>query len=164
MNVKALVGKRTAAIVLMVIVALGLAACAPPKPAATGGPGDAFTSSLLSSLNADRAANGLPALAWNGQLANSASSWARQMSSANSLYHQNLSALIYSSAYAGFHTLGENILVGPGSMSAGSIETAWMNSPPHRANITSGAFNVVGIGYFRGPDGRVWAAQEFGGI
>jgi uncharacterized protein YkwD len=163
MNVKTFVGKRTAAIVLMVIVALGLAACAPPAPSG-GGPGDAFTSSLLQSLNADRTHNGLPALSWNATLANSANSWAHQMANAGSLYHQNLSALIYSPTYAGFHALGENILVGPGSMSAPSLETAWMNSPPHRANITSGGFNVVGIGYYRGPDGRIWAAQEFGGI
>jgi len=163
MNVKTFVGKRTAAVVLMVIVALGLAACAPPPPP-SGGPGDSFTSSLLQSLNADRARAGLPGLAWNGTLANSASSWAHQMSNAGTLYHQNLSALIYSSAYAGFHALGENILVGPGSMSAPSLEVAWMNSPPHRANILNGGFNVVGIGYYRGPDGRIWAAQEFGGV
>jgi uncharacterized protein YkwD len=162
MNVKTFVGKRTAAVVLMVIVALGLAACAPPAP--SGGPGDAFTSSLLQSLNQDRANAGLPALAWNGTLANSAGSWAQQMSNAGSLYHQNLSALIYSSAYAGFRALGENILVGPGSMSAPSLENAWMNSPPHRANILNGGFNVVGIGYYRGPDGRIWAAQEFGSV
>ena len=37
-------------------------------------------------------------------------------------------------------------------------------SAPHRANILSGAFNIVGIGYYRGPDGRLWAVQDFGGI
>ncbi len=135
---------------------------APPAP--SGGPGDAFTSQLLQSLNSDRGRAGLPALTWNGTLANSAASWAQQMSNAGSLYHQNLSALIYSPAYAGFRTLGENILVGPGSMSAASMESAWMNSPPHRANILSGGFNIVGIGYFRGPDGRIWAVQEFGAV
>jgi uncharacterized protein YkwD len=163
MNVKTFVGKRSAAILLMVIVSLGLAACAPP-PAPSGGPGDGFTSSLLQSLNADRARSGLPGLSWNGTLANSAGSWAHQMSNAGSLYHQNLGALLYSGPYAGFSSLGENILVGPGSMSAPSLENAWMNSPPHRANILNGGFNVVGIGYFRGPDGRIWAAQEFGTV
>ena len=86
------------------------------------------------------------------------------MAAVNSLYHQNLSALLYSSDYAAFHTLGENILVGPGSMSPSSIESAWRASAPHWANITSRSFNVVGIGYVRGPDGRIWAVQEFGGI
>ncbi len=86
------------------------------------------------------------------------------MSNANSLYHQNLSALLSSSDYTAYYTLGENILVGPGSMSPASIEAAWRNSAPHWANISNGSFNVVGIGYTRGPDGRIWAVQEFGGL
>jgi uncharacterized protein YkwD len=86
------------------------------------------------------------------------------MASVNSLYHQNLGALLAGPDYNYYYTLGENILVGPGSMSPNAIETAWRNSPPHWANITSRSFNVVGIGYYRGPDGRLWAVQEFGGL
>ena len=26
------------------------------------------------------------------------------------------------------------------------------------------AFNIVGVGYFVGADGRIWGVQEFGGI
>ena len=66
--------------------------------------------------------------------------------------------------YQAYYTLGENILVGPGGMSADSIEGAWRASAPHWANITNRSFNVVGIGYVRGPDGRIWAVQEFGGL
>ena len=72
--------------------------------------------------------------------------------------------MLYSSDYSVYYTLGENILVGPGSMSPASIEGAWRNSAPHWANITSRSFNVVGIGIYRGPDGRLWAVQEFGGL
>ena len=39
-----------------------------------------------------------------------------------------------------------------------------MGSAPHRANILSGGFNIVGIGYVRGVDGRLWVVQDFGGI
>jgi uncharacterized protein YkwD len=170
MLAKKFLGKRTAAVVLTAIVGLGLTACLPPKaapapapPASGGSPSDPFTASMLSALNADRSANGLATLSWNTTLANSAASWSQQMGNANNLSHQNLGALLSSPPYAGFNTLGENILDGPGSMTAGALENAWMNSPPHRANITSPSFNVVGIGYFRGPDGRIWAAQEFGG-
>jgi uncharacterized protein YkwD len=60
--------------------------------------------------------------------------------------------------------MGENILVAPGGMSPAQLQGLWMGSAPHRANILSGAFNIVGIGYFRGPDGRIWAVQDFGGI
>ena len=73
-------------------------------------------------------------------------------------------AILNSPEYAGYYTLGENILVGPGGMSADGIEGAWRASAPHWANITNRSFNVVGIGYVRGPDGRIWAVQEFGGL
>jgi uncharacterized protein YkwD len=119
---------------------------------------------LLASLNVDRAANGLPPLTWSPKLSNQAGTWAANMAAVNSLYHQNLSALINSSDYQGYSTLGENIIVGPGNLSPAALEAAWMNSPPHKANILSGAFNIVGIGYVRGPDGRIWAVQDFGGI
>jgi uncharacterized protein YkwD len=59
--------------------------------------------------------------------------------------------------------VGENILVGPGNMSAGAMEGAWMNSAGHRANILNGAFTVAGVGAAIGPDGRIWVAVDFGG-
>jgi uncharacterized protein YkwD len=48
-------------------------------------------------------------------------------------------------------------------MSGPTMEAMWMGSAPHRANILNGAFNQIGIGYFRGPDGRLWGVQDFGG-
>jgi uncharacterized protein YkwD len=39
-----------------------------------------------------------------------------------------------------------------------------MYSAEHRANILSGNYNIVGIGYFRSGDGRLWVVQDFGGI
>ena len=163
MRVKTFLGKRTAAIALTAIVGLGLSSCGFANTSSAT-PSDPFVAQLFSALNADRAANGLPALTWGPKLANTAGSWASQMSRAGSLYHQNLSALISSADYAGYSTLGENIIVGPGSMSPGQIEAAWLASAPHRANLLSRSFNVVGIGYVRGPDGRIWAVQDFGGI
>ena len=86
------------------------------------------------------------------------------MARAGSLYHQNLGALINSADYWGYYTMGENILVGPAGMSASAMEAAWMNSPPTGRTSSPGLFNVVGIGYVRSPDGRIWAVQDFGGI
>jgi uncharacterized protein YkwD len=163
MRVKNFLNKRAAAVAMAAVIALGLSSCGFANTSSTG-PSDSYTAGLYNALNADRAANGLPRLTWSPKLANLAGSWAHTMSNANTLYHQNLSVLISSPTYAGYRTMGENILVGPGNMSPGSMEAAWMASPPHRANILSGAFNIVGIGYYRGPDGRIWAVQEFGGI
>jgi len=58
--------------------------------------------------------------------------------------------------------LGENILVGPNTMSGGAMEDAWMNSPGHRANILSPNFDSIGIAVGWSPDGRIWATQNFG--
>jgi uncharacterized protein YkwD len=163
MRVKSFLGKRTAAIAMTAVVGLGLSSCGFANTSSTP-PGDPTTAALFNALNHDRSVNGLPQLTWSPRLANTAGTWAHQMSNAASLYHQNLSALIASPDYAGYYTLGENILVGPGSMSAAQMEAAWMASAPHRANILSRSFNIVGIGYYRGPDGRLWAVQDFGGI
>jgi uncharacterized protein YkwD len=163
MRAKRFLNKRSAAVMVTLVLGLGLASCGFANTSATP-PTEPFDAALLSALNVDRTANGLPPLTWSPKLSNQAGTWAANMAAVNSLYHQNLSALINSSDYQGYSTLGENIIVGPGSMSAEALEAAWMNSPPHKANILSGAFNIVGIGYVRGPDGRIWAVQDFGGI
>ena len=82
----------------------------------------------------------------------------------NSLHHQNLSNVLYSGDFSRFSTLGENIIVGPGNMSPQQLQGAWMNSAPHRANVLNRNYNVVGIGVFWGPDGRVWAVVDFGAV
>lgn len=163
MHVKALVGRKTAAIACTALIAFGLSACSLANTSSTP-PSDPFTNQLYNALNYDRVNAGLPPLVWSPKLANNAGTWAWQMMHDNALYHQNLSALLYSPDYASYQTLGENILVGPGNMTAVAIEGAWKASPPHWANITNPAFNVVGVGYVRGPDGRIWAVQEFGGL
>ncbi len=163
MHVKNLLGRKTAVLACTALIVFGLSACG-FADTSSAPPSDPFTNGLYNAMNYNRVMAGLPTLTWSPKLGNNAGTWADQMMHANSLYHQNLSALIYSPAYANYRTLGENILVGPGSMSPVDIEAAWRNSPPHWANISSRAFNVVGIGYVRGPDGRIWAVQEFGGL
>lgn len=162
MRLKSVMGRKTAAVVLMGVVALGLTGCFPDTSSTP--PSDPFVNELYNRLNYDRVSVGLPTLTWSPKLANNAGTWAHQMSNANTLYHQNLGALLSSSDYTAYYTLGENILVGPGSMSPATIEAAWKASAPHWANITNRSFNVVGIGVYRGPDGRLWAVQEFGGL
>jgi len=111
-------------------------------------------------MNGDRSANGLGALCGNAQLAGIAQSWANWMAEHGSLSHQDLGAVLGGTS---FSTMGENILDGPAGMSPGAMESAWMQSAPHRANILNGAFRAVGVGIATGPDGRVWVAVDFGG-
>ena len=117
MRLKTLLGRKTVAVAFVVgVVGLGLTGCFPDTSATP--PSDPLQNELYQSLNQDRASVGLPPLTWSPKLANNAGTWANQMASANSLYHQNLSVLLGSGDYASYNTLGENILVGPGTMSA----------------------------------------------
>ena len=159
---KTFLKKKTAAIAVAALFAIGLSACGLPNSSA-GPPPDPMTQQLYGALTWDRGTVGLGALTWSPKLAYNAANWACNMANSNSLYHQNLAALLASPDYSVFRTLGENILVGSGGMTGNQMEAAWRNSPPHWANITSRAFTHVGIGYCRGGDGRLWAAQEFAG-
>jgi uncharacterized protein YkwD len=162
MHLHTFVSKRLGIVLVAAIIGIATTACFPNV--SSTGPSDQFQAGMYNALNYDRARNGLPGLAWSPKLANSAGYWSHQMCNMQSLVHQDLGALLNSPDYAGFYTLGENILVGPGNMSPTQMEAAWFASAPHRANILSTNFNIVGTGYYRCGDGRIWAAQEFGGI
>ena len=54
-------------------------------------------------------------------------------------------------------SLGENVGYGP---SIATIESAYMNSPGHRANILASKWNGVGTGYATNGD-RVYTVQVF---
>ncbi len=131
---------------------------APPTPAQPAPAG--LAGSVLDATNRDRAANGLAPLAWNGQLAGVAQSWANWMAQHGSLTHQDMNAIL---SRTGFATVGENILYGPVDFTAADMESAWMNSPPHRANILDPSFTAAGVGLAVGPDGLLWACVDFGG-
>ncbi len=128
---------------------------APAPPAAA--PQASLASAVYARVNADRAANGLPALAWHDGLAGAAARWAAQLAAQGSLTHQDMNALL---ASQGLRMVAENIYMGPAD--ASSIESAFMNSAPHRANILNGSLTLVGIAVVVDGAGRAWAVQDFG--
>ncbi len=156
----------------LVVVGTVAAACGPqtasaPKTTATATstpscPPNATTSTIFNLTNGARQSSGVPGLRWNGQLGCLAQDWSQHMAATGVMTHRDLSATLRSPGYSTYRTLGENILHGPGSMSAQQMHDAWMASPDHRANILNGAFTSMGIGvaYARG---EVWATEDFGG-
>ena len=157
----------TAVLVATGALALVGAACSPaggpgpPVGAQSCGP-DATTNAIFAYTNNSRAQNGLAPLVWNGQLGCLATAWSQYLASTGGFYHRDLNATITSPGYQGYHTLGENILKGPASMSAADMHNAWMNSPDHRANILSPAYSSMGIGLAYA-NGEVLATENFGG-
>ncbi len=107
--------------------------------------------------NQQRAAAGLPALAWNQGLADAAFVRAQEIVGTFSHTRPNgsdwwtvNSQLMY----------GENLA--KGYSSADAAVQGWMASPTHKANILDGGFKTVGIAVFQGSDGKWYWAQEFG--
>jgi len=146
-----------------------LAACRPPTATTTAAsascpaaPPTPVIQQLFNRVNSDRAANGLGPLGWNPQLDCLAQEHSDWMATTGSFTHRDLSATIRQPDYANYSSLGENILVGPNTMTADQMEDAWMNSPGHRANILSPNFDSIGIALGQSSDGRVWATQNFG--
>jgi len=60
-----------------------------------------------------------------------------------------------------WRTWGEN--VGVTSSTVGSIQRAFMNSPPHRSNILNRGFHRVAIGTYRDTNGYLWVTVFFYG-
>jgi uncharacterized protein YkwD len=155
-HIKALIG-------VMAIAAL-VSACGPRPSAGPGSCGpDDVTGAVFNRINADRAAYGLGPLSWSGQLGCLASDWSNHMASTGVMSHRDLSAVLGWPGYEGWHTLGENVLEGPPGTTADQMEDAWMASSDHRANILSGAYSYVGVGFAVSGDGQVWATENFGG-
>jgi uncharacterized protein YkwD len=148
---------RLAPVVFVALLAVTAAACAPP-----GSPSGNVTSDVAASVNQDRATSGLRALAWDNQLASYAQSWANHLATTGTLTHTDLGALMRLPWMSAWWTLGENLLQGPGAMSAAAAENLWMNSAGHRADILNPSFTHIGVAAAWDGAGRLWLVAEFG--
>ncbi len=129
----------------------------------TGGTGSASEQQqALSLLNQDRAANGLPALKTNAQLAQLATNYAADMINRGYFAHNNPEGLTpfdrMKQAGISYKYAGENLAI---NTSIPSAESAFMNSSGHRANILSPNYTDVGIGVVHNAKGQVYVVQEF---
>lgn len=116
---------------------------------------------LFQSVNAERAATGLPPLTWNLPLQAAADFHANAMRSAQTLSHQlsgepDLSAR---AARAGsrFSRVSENVGVGPSIL---QMHDALMHSPHHRENILDPAVDSIAIAVVA-TRGQLWAVEDF---
>lgn len=127
-----------------------LLGCWRATPPAAGS--DLMARDILTRVNDERAARGLPGFTWDENLAGGARSWAAEMSRSGMRH----------SAGAG-PDYGENVQYITGA-SSGALHLNWMSSDAHRNNIVWPGYRSVGIGVFCGPDGVVWAVERFGNV
>lgn len=107
---------------------------------------------LLSLINAQRKAYGLPELSFNSELQRVAKAKAQDLVANNYFSHTSPT---YGSPFdmmksfgITYKTAGENIA---GNSSLSGAVDAWMNSTGHRENILNNAYNYTGIGIVDSP-------------
>ena len=123
------------------------------RPAADNIPQIAQTTLCL--LNVERAAKGLAAVSEQPQLTKASSAYSALMVSEQFFAHvspegSELTDRLTGVGYLGnpgSWIVGENIAWGESYLATpGAIVKAWMNSPPHRANILNGDYSDIGLG------------------
>lgn len=143
--------RRLPLVLLLVALVCAALVTVPARPAAAQGAG---TSTILSQVNASRAAAGLRPLALSGDLSAVAYAWSRHLASSGVLAHNpNLTGQV-----GDWQVLGENVGYGP---TVSDVETAFMNSPHHRANILEPRYTQIGLGVVADSSGTVWVTQVF---
>jgi uncharacterized protein YkwD len=108
---------------------------------------------LLGLINQERAAQGLPAYASQGQLQTAARLHSTDMACNGFLSHtgsdgSTVGMRVTAQAY-NWSWVGENILAtsDTSSQAPQSAFDWWMNSAPHRANLLSPNYSEIGLGY-----------------
>jgi uncharacterized protein YkwD len=130
---------------------------APPRPPAP--PPVVVGSAQQSYINGDRSGAGLGPLTWNSCLAGIAYQNAVRMANQGFISHaggpnQDLGCGLGSRA-------GENVGYWSGGINDAQLNTMFMNSPDHRANIM-GPYHFVGTAWVVARNGSGYIAVEFG--
>jgi uncharacterized protein YkwD len=122
---------------------------------------------LLGAVNQTRAAYGLAPVRFDATLERAA-----RAHSADMLRHAYFAHGAFAQRLQAFGArgpfVGENLAWGSGNLAApGSIVSAWLASPEHRANLLRPTFRWIGIGAlagtFQGHAGAVVVTADFGG-
>ncbi|MEO6797992.1 MAG: CAP domain-containing protein [Candidatus Dormibacter sp.] len=110
-------------------------------------------------INQDRASAGLAPLAWNTCLANIALENAQRMAAQGFISHAN-GVNLDMGCVAGATSAGENVAWISSGPDDARVNTMFMNSPGHRANIL-GAYDYVATAWFTDASGGGYMAEEF---
>lgn len=121
---------------------------------------------LIDLLNADRAANGLPALEFDPGLA-SVARWRSEDMAARQYFSHDIGGYqvfqVLRDHGIDYRVAGENLAYNYYSPEETALraEKALMESPTHRANILREDYTHVGVGVAVAPDGRFLFTQLF---
>jgi uncharacterized protein YkwD len=132
------------------------AAAAAPRPAV---PAIVIGSTQQVLINRDRAARGLRPLSWSSCLYSVALSNAKRMAAQRFISHTNGPSVDLGCHLGGY--AGENVGYWTGGVNDAQINTMFMNSADHRANIM-GPYHYVATAWVKASNGVAYIAVEFG--
>ena len=135
-------------------------AAAQPAPPAPARPAVSVVSAQQSLINADRAAAGLPPLAWSPCLSAVAAGQSAAMVAQGRIFHGSGVNQDFGCGLGSRQT-GENVGYWSRGVNDGQLNTMFMNSPEHRANIL-GPYQYVGTAWLVAPNGYGYISVEFG--
>ncbi|MBC7691907.1 MAG: CAP domain-containing protein [Methylotenera sp.] len=135
-----------------------------PTPGGGAPTNSSFAEQVFAQTNEYRAANGAAALTIDAKLTQSAQAYAESMANLGFFSHtgqdgSDPGSRITAVGYR-WMTYGENIA--EGQQTPAAVMAAWINSSGHRANIVSGNFKNLGVGYALARDGSAYWVQDFG--
>jgi len=163
--------RRTARVVLTAALAagsaLGLATPAVLTTAASASAArvdsvrlNGFEAELVSDINKARRSAGLRALVVVPGATDVARRWSWRMAGGQRLWHNpSIVSDMEKAGSAAWSALAENVGYG-GSTDPGSLFQAYMDSPPHRANILDGDARYLGVGVVE-RQGIAWNTLDF---
>ena len=118
-------------------------------PVVAGAPPHEFIQQVVDLTNQFRTANGLSLLSINIELQTAAQGHSRDLANGDYFSHTGLDGRKpwdrAEDAGYNYYTVGENIAAG--QRSPAEVVQAWIDSPPHLANLMNPAFSEIGIGY-----------------
>ena len=139
---------------------------APPAEAsytANGVTVNRFEAAVVSAINSQRSKHGLRALVVAAGPTDVARRWAMRMAAGSQLSHNPNVGSQLKSAGSSWTWMGENVGYGSAT-NPGALVSAYMASPPHRANILNSRARYLGIGVVDGiSSGRrvAWNVLDF---
>lgn len=128
---------------------------APRAPAAPSDKAGAMSAEIIVRTNAERAAAGLPELAYSACATDQAAARSALLVAEGRFEHDPLGPILDA---CGSGTVGENLSLGYASAQAAMV--GWMNSPGHRENILRTSFSEIGVACATGQRGWL-CAQVF---
>ena len=143
------------------LIVLSLCSLLPPASAQSVTTTTEMERQIFEWTNQERAKVNAPPLKWDEHLALAARLHSDEMASHKDLSHQVKGEPVFTERLAerGAHFSAAAENVGYGG-DAETLQSGWMHSPPHRANLLNPVYTAMGVGIVRSGD-QLWATEDF---